>query len=324
MVVLLIDYAKLIKLIPPRRPPPNTEHSADLWAPEIHLLGGRWYCYYAAAHPAQGNKSHRMYLLGGPPGDGDPANERGWEFLGPVRGLIDTWAIDGTYLHLNGNLYTVYSGWPLDNPGESDKYQYLYIQHMSAPWQADSRPVVISRPERSWEKCHDGGGEHGINEGPQWLVSPDGRWAGIIYSASGSWTNEYKMGVLHYTGGDPLNPDSWVKQDEPLIQTAQGGHGPWGPGHGSFLNLRNEVVGIYHATDSPTDGWENRKARCQRVVFTPNGPTMGGCVGPLTNKLEVFMGQAPPPAPGHQDHKLGHHHGLKDILNHAKDRLREL
>lgn len=307
---------------PFRRPPPNTDHSADLWAPELHILGGRWYCYYSAGNAAQGNKSHRMHLLGGPPAAGDPSDQHGWEFLGPVRGLINTWAIDGTYLVLQGALYTVYSGWPLDNPGESDKYQYLYIQRMSSPGQADSQAVVISRPERAWEKCHDGGGEHGINEGPQWLVSPDGGWAGIIYSASGSWTNEYKMGILVYNGGDPLDPRSWHKKDEPLIQTSQDGHGPWGPGHGSFLNLDGSVVGVFHATDSPTDGWENRKARVQRVNFTRDGPTMGGVVGPLTTNMQVFMGEAAPPQQ-HQEPQR-EHHGLRGIFHQAKEKLREL
>lgn len=265
-----------------------------------------------------------MHLLGGPPANGDPSDEHGWEFLGPVRGLINTWAIDGTYLVLNGNLYTVYSGWPLDNPGESDKYQYLYIQHMANPGLADSEAVVISRPECNWEKCHDGGGEHGINEGPQWLTSPDGSWAGIVYSASGSWTNEYKMGILRYNGGDPLNAGSWVKQDAPLIQTAPGGRGPWGPGHGSFINLGGEVVGIYHATDSPTDGWENRKARVQRVNFTQNGPSMGGCCGPLTNNMQVFMGEQPPPQQQEEQQHGSGHHGLRGIFHQAKEKLREL
>ena len=51
------------------------------------------------------------------------------------------------------------------------------------------------------------------------------------------------------------------------------GAGPYGPGHGSFVSIGpRESVAVFHATDAPTDGWENRKARCQRVVWTPNGP----------------------------------------------------
>lgn len=48
--------------------------------------------------------------------------------------------------------------------------------------------------------------------------------------------------------------------------------GPWGPGHGSFLNFGGKVAAIFHATDNPTDGWNNRKARVQIVTFTKEGP----------------------------------------------------
>ncbi|KAF2091643.1 glycoside hydrolase family 43 protein, partial [Saccharata proteae CBS 121410] len=258
------------------RPPPGTHYSGGIWAPELHALNGRWYVYVACENPKEGNKSHRMYVLGGPPADSDPCNGQ-WDFLGPLRGVPPhQWAIDGTVAHLNGQMYFIYSGWPLDGHGDNDKVQELFIVRMLNPEEADgSRPPTrISKPDHPWEKS----GPSGINEGPQFLQSPDGSWQGIAYSCAGSWTRDYKMNTIQYRGGDPLHEGSWHKSDKPLIQEAKGDdNGPHGPGHGNFVPIGNETVAVFHATDRPTDGWENRKARCQRVTWSRHGPEMGGC-----------------------------------------------
>ena len=316
-----------------RTPPPDTDHSSELWAPELHYIHGRWYVYYAAADPSRGNKSHRMFVLGGPQGgDSDPCGGSSggeWEFLGRVRGMPpDQWAIDGTVFELNDKLYFAYSGWPLGldvdsiidgdrriGGGFADLMQELYITQLEDPitavagsdgaaassphsqrqphqqlqkqqhQQQPQLPAVISRPDREWEFTMGLHGRHGVNEGPQFLRSPDGGWMGLVYSCGGSWTAEYKMATLRYLGGDPLDPASWRKSAAPLVETRDP-LGPWGPGHGSFLDLssgdgesggagaRNggNVVAVFHATDNPTDGWVGRRARVQRVMFTPDGP----------------------------------------------------
>lgn len=266
------------------KPPPGTEHSDGLWAPELHCLQGRWWVFYAAAHPRFGNKSHRMWVLAGPPASQDPTLGR-WDFAGPIVGLApDQWAIDGTVFEMRGQLYFVYSGWPL-GVHNNDLMQHLFIVSLDTPTRASSKPIEISRPDHQWEFSHDGNGAHGINEGPQFLASPNGAWAGIVYSCAGSWTKDYKMAVLNYRGGNPLNPGSWIKDTKPLLQSAPGRRGPWGPGHGSFVHLGNETIAVYHATDNPTDGWANRKARVQRIAWTMHGPSMGTHCGPLTTDI---------------------------------------
>ncbi|KAH8204940.1 hypothetical protein TruAng_000823 [Truncatella angustata] len=270
-------------------PPPSTEHSADLWAPELHAIRGRWYIYYAAANPARGNESHRMYVLGGPSATDDPTQGQ-WEFLGRIHGMPDQWAIDGTVFELNNALYFVYSGWPLDDHSNSDLTQQLFIMKLEDPTMAGSEPVMISAPEHPWEFTTDNNGAHGINEGPQFLKSPDGSWKGIVYSAAGSWTPRYKLAVLHYNGGDPLNPRSWPKGQQPLLESSGHDKGPWGPGHGSFINIGDETLCIFHGTDREDEGWENRKARCQRVMFTEVGPYMGHTCGHAESEKQPKKG----------------------------------
>lgn len=129
-----------------------------------------------------------MWALGESPESQDPC-ARPWELLGHIRGVPeDYWAIDGTVVELDEQLYLLYSGWPIPNPGGSDLIQQLFIK-LSSPVEATSQPVLICAPEEPWEKS----GDYGINEGPQFLCAPDGSWKGIVHSCAGSWTKGYKM-----------------------------------------------------------------------------------------------------------------------------------
>ncbi|QDS75620.1 hypothetical protein FKW77_006706 [Venturia effusa] len=305
------------------RPPPNTPYSADVWAPELHAINGRWYIYLAAADPAHGNKSHRMYVLVGPPSHIDPTSGQ-YEMLGPIAGLPSSqWQIDGTVFPLNGRLYFAYSGWPLDQTDASELTQELFILELSDATTAMGRPVRICEPCEKWERS----GDHGINEGPQFLSSPNGDWAGLAYSCAGSWTKEYKMNTLYYSGGDPLHPGSWHKSRRPLIQNSEGRGGPFGPGHGCFVNVGSETWAVYHATDREDQGWDGRKARVQRVLWGREGPEMGGCVGTLVKDPGLFMSGAGCAESGGgrgQGGGEGRKHGVKGMLMEAKGFLRNL
>jgi GH43 family beta-xylosidase len=149
--------------------------------------------------------------------------EPNWSFLGPLRGMPDHWAIDATVGVINGGLYCCYSGWPLGD--HSDTEQDLLLLHMHNPEEADlSTLVCISKPELEWERLDN----RGINEGPQFV---GGQF--VVYSACGSWTNRYKLGVLELKG-DPLKAESWYKRRTPLMMSdPEGRQGPHGPGHAS-------------------------------------------------------------------------------------------
>lgn len=242
-------------------------------------------------HPQLGNKSHRMYVLGGPAASADP-HTGPWEFLGPIRGMDQRqWAIDGTVFELGGELYFVYSGWSLDRAFDDvrEDLQELYIMRLSDPITASSHPVCISTPDCSWERT----GPVGINEGPQWLSSQNGRWKGLVYSCGASWTKHYKMALLRLVGDDPLWAPNWQKAENPLLQNADHGEGPFAPGHGCFLQLGDDTVALFHATDKDTDGNQGRKCRMQRVAWTDAGPSMGNVIGRSTRDIDQFLGGRP-------------------------------
>src|SRR5690606_14566568 len=42
-------------------PPAGTPYSKEIWAPEFHIINGKWYVYFAADDGD--NNNHRMYVL---------------------------------------------------------------------------------------------------------------------------------------------------------------------------------------------------------------------------------------------------------------------
>lgn len=158
-------------------PPATGAYSGDIWAPEIHYLNNKWYMYFAAD---DGNDvNHRMYVLES--SDATPATTN-WTLKGKLTPTTDKWAIDGTILNYNGQLYMIWSGWKGDNqPG----LQQLYIAKMKDPYTIDGDRVMISEPTYAWEKNGSA-----INEGPEILTNSQGTTF-LIYSASSCSTDDY-------------------------------------------------------------------------------------------------------------------------------------
>ena len=192
---------------------PATEYSFEHWAPELHYINGEWYIYVAADDG--NNETHRMYVLKGT--SQDPTEP--FEFVGKITDPSDKWAIDGTVLQLNGELYFIWSGWE----GDVNVAQNIYIAHMSDPCTIDSERVCLSVPEYAWEKS----GQPYVNEGPA-VLQHDGKTF-VAYSASGSWTDDYCLGLLTLVGDDPLNPEHWEKSKTAVFRKRNGI--AYGPGH---------------------------------------------------------------------------------------------
>lgn len=238
-------------------PPEGTEYSHELWAPELHWLEDAWYIYVAADDG--NNVSHRTHVLRRT--DADPRGP--FEHLGELMLPDNKWAIDGTALQLDGQLYHLWSGWP----GDRNEMQALYICRMKDPVTPVGERVMISKPELPWELRGGGPGLPTINEGPS-AFTREGRTF-VTYAASGSWSDFYCVGLLELVGEDPMDPAAWKKHEAPLLQT---GNGAVAPGHPSVVKSPDgqEWWIVYHTAKGPGAGWD-RQVNMQQLTFDENG-----------------------------------------------------
>ena len=252
--------------------PSEDEPSAEMWAPEMHFLNGKWYIYYTAGAGA----NHRMYVLEGE----DPLGA--FTFKGKVTPTTDRWAIDQTVLEYDGKMYAIWSGWP----GNEDVTQRIYIAEMSNPWTITGERVELSRPEYSWEV---NGGIPTINEGAQIVTSPDGV-VNIVYSASGSWTDDYCLGRLTLRGENPMDPGSWEKGTESIFH--KNASDTYSTGHASFTKSPDgtEDYIVFHANRGTNQSWNGRGVRVQDFSWNEDGtPNFGEAVS-YNGKINIPAG----------------------------------
>jgi GH43 family beta-xylosidase len=243
----------------------------QLWAPELHQIGGRWYVYFAASDGRTAN--HRMYALVAD----DPLGP--YQALGPVVDpLHDVWAIDLTVFAHEGGLYGMWSSW--DGPDDGFP-QNLYVAPMSDPWTISGERRCLSRPQHGWEMS-----VAPVNEGPEVIRNPETGGLFVLYAADASWTLAYKTGLLEWTGGDVADPTSWQKLPRPLFT---------GGGHGCVVDTPAGSRLVYHRKLSGDPGWADREIRWAAldwdaagypVVHPPDptgrttGPKASGGMGP--------------------------------------------
>lgn len=104
-------------------------------------------------------------------------------------------------------------------------------------------------------------------------VSPMDDTVHIVYSASGSWTDDYCLGMLSFRGGDILDPASWTKSKDPVFSK---GNGIYGPGHCSFTTTDDGAVWmIYHGNTESGTGWSGRKVWIDPVDWDGDTPLFG-------------------------------------------------
>lgn len=240
---------------------PSHSSEAEVWAPELHRLDGKWYIYFTKDK----EEKHRMYVLEST--SDDPQGK--YVFKGKITDPSDQWAIDGTILYHGDRYYFLWSGW--DNV--RDKTQNIYIAPMSNPWTISGERVCISRPEHDWEKV--GAPEWPpVNEGPQ-ALEKNGKIF-IIYSASHSLTADYCLGQLALVGKDPLEASSWAKSPKPVFSKTGS---IYGPGHASFIEKADGSDWIIYHAYHPRGiegGWDARELRAQRFTWHKDGsPNFG-------------------------------------------------
>ena len=246
----------------------------DIWAPEIHKFGNRWYIIACAMY----DKNH--VEAGTMPWADDASNKNdsyrfGFVLESDTEDIFGSYTykgrlapnglsnIDGTYLEKDGKLYYVFSGYV------DQGHQCIYIIEMENPYtiKQGATAVMLSQPEYQLET-------YGwkVNEGPAILYKNNDIF--IVYSASGYSSGYYALGLLTLKGNDLLNADSWEKSDKRVFY-----QNIWEKiyniGHCSFLYMDNGTIYmVYHATTEKIFKGP-RLTYLKKVEFIDNVPDFG-------------------------------------------------
>ncbi|MFJ5987049.1 family 43 glycosylhydrolase [Lentzea sp. NPDC092896] len=244
----------------------------NMWAPEFHLLGGRWYLYYVAGQNVSDyNPTQRLHVL----------ESAGTDPMGPYTFKADlgnTWELDPSILQHNGKLYLMGSA--------MDGTQSLTITPLSTPYTISGARRTISQPTLAWERQ-----TAPVNEGAEPLYR-NGRTM-IVYSASACWGPDYKLGLLTLTGSDPLNRAHWTKSPDPVFQRNDE-HGVFGPGHNGFFKSPDGTEDwiVYHGNTSASAGCGmERSARAQKFTWNADGTPNFGTPVPLGAQVPAPSGE---------------------------------
>lgn len=262
-------------------------NAAEVWAPELHYIDGKWYIYYTAGRPQSEQGNYYLQRCGVLVCEDSTPLTTNWKDMGMLYtgdsyydGIVPTaanteYAIDLTVCKINGELYAIWSG----GSNGTDVEQAMYIAKMSDPTKICSSRVKISSPSEKWETVL-----RYIQEGPATLYN-DGKTY-LVYSTNGSWTKYYRLGWLCIAdGSDPLKASSWTKsKSEVFYRCDDSGEaeGVNGVGHCCFTKSPDDSEDwiVYHAKTSSKDGWGKREAYAKKFGWNADGsPDFGTPVG---------------------------------------------
>lgn len=215
-----------------------------LWAPELHIIGGKLCILHAATpDPFFEEESRIMILKDG----GNPIVKEDWE--APRRivradgsdiceaGKVIT--LDMTHFVWEGVDYVI---WAQRQFLPKDLGSWLYIAKLNPaePWKLMSEPVLLTKPEYGWENNHTF-----VVEGPFALLREDKLF--VTYSAAAVDTS-YVVGLLTLEQGkDILDASCWKKSNYPIL-TSRSVPGEYGTGHNAYVeDVNGDIWNTYHA-----------------------------------------------------------------------------
>lgn len=247
--------------------------SGFIWAPELHLIDGKWVMYFAAGPSGGGEDVFRIrtwaVVCDGP----DPMTGN-WKVLGQFEAPWDTFNLDSTvYVH-KGKRYFI---WAQREPG-IETNSNLYIAPLASALKLGGPPVRLTVPTLDWEIRG-----FKVNEGAA-VLARNGRLF-MTYSASAT-DARYCLGMLTANDdADILNPASWTKSQAPVFETSPV-TSVYGPGHNSFtVDEQGRDVLVFHGRDYEKIEGDplfdpNRHTRVQRIYYREDGtPDFGIPVG---------------------------------------------
>lgn len=239
-------------------------HKGYHWAPELHVINGKLYCFYATFPAGKagdenitnspnwaGPSAYVMELKDG----GDPTKTADWlehRVQAKDGGVLSPHglSIDMTYFEAGGKSYIAWSQGDQERKGAKANVSIAEV-NSDKPWQAITEPQRLMRPEWGWEL-------DGVNEGPNVLVS--GGKVYMVFSAQ-LVTPQYATGMLIANVGDDLtDPASWTKSNYPWLHNGTFA-GQFGLGHNSyFTDPYGDTYNVYHAM---TSGHQQHGSPCR-------------------------------------------------------------
>ncbi len=251
--------------------------SGFLWAPELHLIDGRWIMYFAAGPSGGGEDVFRIRTFA-VVCDGPDAMTGTWTVLGQLKTPWDSFTLDSTSFVHRG---TRYLAWAQREPG-IETNSNLYLAPLATPLTLAAKPARLAVPTLDWEIRG-----FKVAEAPA-LLARNGKLF-MTYSASAT-DARYCMGMLTARDdADIMDPAAWAKSPQPVFKSSPA-HKVFGPGHNSFtVDERGRDILVYHARDYEAIKGDplfdpNRHTRVQRFTYKPDGtPDFGEPVanGPL-------------------------------------------
>lgn len=230
------------------------------WAPELHEIGGKLCCLFAAATDGGWNSVQSRIMEC----SGDPMDAGSWSK--PVRvtkadgsALIDEGiTLDMTYFEAAGKHYYVWAQRPITAMGNGNSMLYIAEIDPENPQKLMSEPVELLSPQYAWDRQ-----DATVDEGPNVLKS-NGK---LYLSFSGDSVSDYYClsWLTADENGDLLNPDAWEETGYPVLASAHVAT-EYGPGHNFFTKDKygRDVI-ILHM--KPNHGTRSMTARTIHYAF---------------------------------------------------------
>ncbi|MDT7527627.1 glycoside hydrolase family 43 protein [Sphingopyxis sp. SE2] len=255
--------------------------SGFIWAPELHLIDGRWIVYFAAGPSGGGEDVFRIrtyaVVCDGP----DPMEGR-WAVLGRFETPWDSFNLDSTVFSHRG---TRYFAWAQREPG-IETNSNLYIAPLATPLTLAAKPARLTVPTLDWEIRG-----FKVAEAPA-VLHRNGRLF-MTYSASAT-DARYCLGLLTIDeDANLMDPRAWTKSPTPVF-TSCPETSVYGPGHNSFtVDEQGRDILVYHGRDYEAIEGDplfnpDRHTRIQRLYYDADGtPDFGVPVGngPLPDRF---------------------------------------
>ena len=247
--------------------------SGFIWAPELHLIDGRWIMYFAAGPSGGGEDVFRIRTYALVCDGADPMTGR-WSLLGQLATPWDSFTLDSTSFVHRGVRYL---SWAQREPG-IDTNSNLYLAPLKTPITLAAPPARLTVPTLPWEVRG-----FKVAEGPT-VLARNGRLF-LTYSASAT-DERYCLGMLTCADdADIMQPANWTKSPEPVL-VSSAATSVYGPGHNSFtVDDEGRDVLVYHGRDYREIKGDplfdpNRDTRVQRIYYRADGtPDFGIPVG---------------------------------------------